>query len=509
MSQNEIFCPQYPSQHLNENFPVKVLALSTQNYSITDLRKIFHTIFQNNSKELGPNIVLFNQDDKAQILFGELNPEYKEKWLNLVKEVPSLVIWAQDFFEGFVSTQGTPFIRLVRGYKMGGDKNQYENYLSTQALLSDMFSKEFNIATQTPINDISNEPAKNGHKGGNIESTNEGYCLIGNSDLNEKEWDALARQNCSGPENAIKLPTDWLPANHVDELIKQLPSRNLSSCQPTFAISSPKKTMEILNLYPDERFFGSEIKTDSTYIYDRSALSGVCATGLLKRHLTEGFFISNKILATPQFAPITPREGYTIYRMPLSNEKNINLFEECTELRNKDILNLFQKDPYYAESLRIAQQKTEQSKKIIVDFYKSKRPDCMVHFIEMPTLFAVLKAQYYSEDRSKSVVVTTSEPILPNVLNNLKINQDVFVPNTGNKYINKYVRSALARFRLRTIFLDTFRLHVAGGNVHCSSQTIHQCQTLEVKRQPNSESICGRQNKKELLTETEPCLKNF
>ncbi|MGZ6470543.1 MAG: hypothetical protein ACXWRZ_05250 [Bdellovibrio sp.] len=429
-----------------------------------------------------PNIVLFDQEDKTRILFDELNPEHKEKWLSLVKVIPSQVVWAQDFFEGFVNARGDAFIRLVKGYKKGGDKNQYVNYLSAQTLLSDMFSKEFNISTQTPINDSSNEPAKNGHKGGNIESTNEGYCLIGNSDLNEKEWNELAHQNCNGPENAMKLPTDWLPANHVDELIKQLPPRNLKSCQPTFAISSPQKTMEILNMYPDEKFFDYVIKTDSTYMYDRSALSGVCATLLFKNHLSEGLFISNKILTTPQFTPITPKEGYTIYRMPFSNEKNTDLYEKCTDLRNKDILDLFQKDPYYADSLRIARQKTEQSKKIIVDFYKSKRPDCMVHFIEMPTLLAVYKAQYYSEDRSRSVIVTTSESILPNVLNNLKINQDVFVPNTGNKYINKYVQSVLASSRLRTIFLDTFRLHVAGGNIHCSSQTIHKCQTIEMKR---------------------------
>lgn len=482
MSQNEIFCPQGPSQHLNENFPAKVLVLSTQEYSITDLRKIILTLFQNNTKDMVPKIILFTVEDKTRILFDELSPEYKEKWLNSVKVISSQVVWAQDFFEGFVNPWGAPFIRLLKGYKKGGDKNQYENYFRAQTLLSDTLSKDFNISTQNSINDSSNEAAKNGHKGGNIESTNEGYCLIGNSDLNEKEWDELAHQNCNGVENAIKLPTDWLPANHVDELIKQLPTKDVKSCQPTFAISSPQKTMEILNMHPDERFFDSAIETESTYMYDRSALSGVCATILFNRHLSEGLFISNKISAAPQFSPILPREGYTTFRMPFSNEKNIELFQKCTDLRNKDILDLFQEDPYYAESLRIAQQKTEQSKKIIADFYKSKRPDCMVHFIEMPTLLAVDQAQYYSEDRSRSVVVTTSEPILPNVLNNLKINQDVFVPNTGNKYINKYVQSALANSRLRTIFLDTFRLHVAGGNIHCSSQTIHKCQTLEGKR---------------------------
>lgn len=468
MSQNET-CPQGPSQHLNENFPAKTLVLATDQYPTSEIEKIITTLFKNNDMDRLPKIILFGS---PRNLFDQLSSESQQKWNAKVSTISDQITWAQDFFEGFINKDGKPFIRLVKGYKKGED--HYQNYMKAQKDLSIALDQD-GIGTDTlePINKKSNLYAKNGHKGGNIESTNEGFCLIGNSDLSESEWNDLANQNCGGAENTIKLPTEWLPANHVDELVKQLPRGEGARCQANFAISSPKKAIEILRSNPEELFFKPNLGSDSTYMYDMSALSSLCATILRNRGVSEQQLQSYVVPSQPNFSPISPKAGTTIFRMPFANEKNEDLYKMCFELKNEDVLNLLSTAPQYTESLKISQGKIELAKKIVVEFYKNKRPDCLVHFVEMPTLFLVDKAIYKQE--RKSILSITSSAILPNPLNNLKINQDIFVPNSGNKSINQYVQATLSRFSLRTTFLDTFRLHVGGGNIHCSSQTIHSC----------------------------------
>ncbi|OQW47625.1 MAG: hypothetical protein A4S09_15035 [Proteobacteria bacterium SG_bin7] len=471
----ENLCPMGPSQHLNENFNTNTVIVAVDEYPVSEIEKIILTVLQNNLEKDTPKIILLGTKGELLSIYKKLEPEYKEKWDKFVTLIDRDVTWAQDFFEAFIDSNGQPFIRMVSGYKKNGKPYIYEKYAEVQSLLSTQF-KAFNIPVQTPINIYSGQPSKNGHKGGNIESTNEGFCLIGDSDLTDTEWNELAIQNCGGPKNTIKLPTNWLPALHVDELIKQLPNSNSSLCEATFAIASPSKAIEILRYHLQDPFFRAQEKSDSDFMFDRSELSQICATILAtKEKFQEDIFRRQIITASPTFEPISPRAGTKIYRVPITNKRNDDLYAACSTLRNEEIVELFDSDPYYMESLRRSEDYIQKAKQVITEFYKERRPDCTVRFIELPSLFIVDSAKYFSEDKTLSIISTISRPILPNVLNNLKINKDIFVPSTGNNYFDDYVRSVYEVFKLRTHFLNTFRLHVAEGNIHCSSQTVHYC----------------------------------
>jgi hypothetical protein len=189
MSQNET-CPLGPSQHLNENFPATTLILATNEYPESEIEKMITTLFKNNNIDRLPKIILFGSQGN---IFDQLSSENQQKWNAKVSTISDHVTWAQDFFEGFVNKEGKPFIRVVKGYKKGED--HYQSYMKAQNDLSLALDQD-GIGTDTsePINKKSELYAKNGHKGGNIESTNEGFCLIGNSDLSESEWDDLANQ---------------------------------------------------------------------------------------------------------------------------------------------------------------------------------------------------------------------------------------------------------------------------------------------------------------------------
>lgn len=376
------------------------------------------------------------------------------------------------FFEAFNDKKGSAFVRLVKGYKKNSSHlREYEN---AQLHLTEKL-KDLGVSIQQSINN-SDQPAKNGHKGGNIESTNEGFCLIGNADLTEGEWADLANQSCGGTNNTIKLSTNWLPANHIDELIKQFPNLSDKSCNATFAIGSSKKALEILESYPEELFFNSGLNSLNTRMYDRSALSQICAMLLHEQHPSE--ILANELKSQDSYEPVHPKEGYVEYRLPFASEKNKNLYARCFQIKNKDAIKLFRSNEKLQYSLKYSQNSIDEVKKIILNFYKVKRPDCKVSFVDIPILFSIDTAKYSSEDRSFNVEITKSEAIFPNVINNLKVGRNVFIPNTGNTAINKYVEQIYITYGLNPTFLNTFDLHISQGNIHCSSQTIHQCKRL-------------------------------
>ncbi|MCK6599057.1 MAG: hypothetical protein L6Q37_11890 [Bdellovibrionaceae bacterium] len=480
LSQDKTTCSNGPSLHLNENFDTITLVISAQNYDEITLSKIIVPVL---SDEKNPQIIIFDRDGKTNSIYQSLNFNLKNKWLEYITVFQNAVVWSQDFFEAFNDKKGSAFIRLVNGYKK--NDSHFKEYEKAQFNLQEKL-KSLGISHQQQIN-IGDQQAKNGHKGGNIESTNEGFCLIGDADLTDSEWADLAKQSCGGPLNSIKLSTNWMPANHVDELIKQLPSLSKKTCNAKFAISSPQKTLDLLEVYPEDLFFDSGVQFFNTKMYDRSALGQICAMHLRERF--KSYIWGNQLKPQANYEPIHPKEGYIEYRLPFANEKNTNIYSECFQIKNKDIVKLYRSDEKLQYSLEYAQKITNESKKIILNFYKNRRPDCDVSFIEIPTLFSIDTSRYYSEDRTFSVIVTKSEAILPNGINNLKVGKNIFIPNTGNKSVNEYMEKVYKTNGLIPTFLNTFDLHINQGNIHCSTQTIHTCEppiTTKIKN-PHSE----------------------
>lgn len=484
-------CSVGPSQHLNENFDTSALIISSQNYDNESLAKILIPVL---SDKKTPQIIIFDREGKTTPLQENLGSFLRAKWSDYVTVLQDAVVWSQDFVEAFNDKNGSAFIRLVNGYKKNG--THFNEYVNAQTQLIEKL-RNLGISIQQPINP-GDSPAKNGHKGGNIESTNEGFCLIGNADLTDSDWNEIATQNCGGPENTIKLQTNWLPANHVDEFIKQLPNGSTNSCDATFAISSPQKTLELLELKPEELFFNSGINALNTRMYDRSALGQICAMIMHKQYPQDIKF--NQFRSQDNYEPIYPQEGYVEYRLPFANETNTALYSQCFKIKNKDVVKLFKSDEKLKYSLSYSQKVTNESKKAIARFYMKKRPDCKVSFIEMPTLFSINKSRYYTEDRSHNVEITSSEAILPNPINNLKVGSNVFIPNTANESVNKYVEQIYKNYELNPIFLNAFDLHINQGNIHCSSQTIHSCKKATTKRNPSAEPICGWENRDQLMS---------
>lgn len=500
LSQDETLCSVGPSLHLNENFNTTALIISSQNYDKDSLAKILIPVLSDKNT---PQIIVFDRDGKTDSLQENLGSPFRAKWSEHVTVFQDAVVWSQDFIESFNDKNGSAFIRLVNGYKK--NDSHFNEYTNAQAHLIEKL-KSLGISIRQPINP-GDLPAKNGHKGGNIESTNEGFCLIGNADLTANEWNELATQNCGGPENTVRLQTDWLPAKHVDELIKQLPNMSRNSCDATFALSSPQKALELLESQPEDLFFDSGIVTLNTKMYDRSALGQICAN-IMHAQFPQDIG-ADHLRPQSNYEPIYPTQGYVEYRLPFANETNTALYGQCFKIKNKDVVNLFKSDEKLKYSLSYSQKITNESKKAIVSFYTKKRPDCKVTFVEMPTLFSIDTSRYYNEDRSYNIDVTNSEALLPNPINNLKVGRNIFIPNSANKSVNKYVEEVYKRYGLNPTFLNTFDLHINQGNIHCSSQTVHSCKKTTTKRNPSAEPSCGWENRNQLMASAKEIIEKF
>jgi len=272
--------------------------------------------------------------------------------------------------------------------------------------------------------------------------------------------------------------------------------------------SSPKKAIELLNENPEDIFFNAQSFSINSRMYDRSELNSICAT-LLSKSNSEGL-MENTLKPIQNYEPISPKEGYKEYRLPFAGEQNAELYRKCFEIKNKDVVALFKGDEGFIYSLKFSQEKSEQAKKIINTFYKANRPDCKVSFLEIPTLFSVNTSKYYSEDKSFNIKLTQSQAILPNTINNLKIGNNVFIPNTGNTAINAYMNVLYKNSNLNPVFLDSFDLHITGGNIHCSTQTIHTCKPSKTnKRDPSSEVSCEWKDREQLKLTARSVVEKF
>jgi len=479
-------CENRFSFHLNENYPAKVIVISGLAYTSEDLKTMVLTIFKN-QKENAPYIILLgvpinpliDWDQEINQITDDL--PLRDFYKQHLKEFHVSTTWAQDFFESFYdSNEKINFIRLVQGYKLS-EQNHYKGYLKAQEVVSKQLQEILGkkIRVTSPINN--NNPliaSKNGHKGGNIESTNEGHCLIGDADLSTQEWDTLSSQVCRDKKYAIKLPTSWLPANHADELIRQLPSsvHTQNYCVAKFGIISLKKALEILKLHENELFWKITInESDSKKKIDLSeSLRSICGYLNFKDH-ADSRIIKTTLDKVTGFDPIIPKEGYTSYTLPIRNQNVDDLFDRCLKITNKEILDLYENDERYKMAIEIVEDKIKLAKTAIVEKYQETNPECKVEFVDLPVLMSVNKARYYSDEQKISMIITRSDLLLPNPINSLQVGKQIFVPDTVNERLKSYIYQAYKSNSLDPIFLDTFEIHNSGGNIHCSTQTVRDC----------------------------------
>ncbi len=484
-SYDALTCEGRKSFHLNENFPAKVVVISTSDYKYEDIRQMIFAILKNNDGDVkvvsidsGNNFFRLREEIKNL----DLPDGKKEKYLRAFIFVLGTARWSQDFFESFYDGfLRKPFLRMVEGYKYGDPQvGRYEGYYKTQEMISQILRNEAGVTVREAINHYSPvKSAKSGHRGGNIESTNEGHCLIGSSDLNADEWSEVAALSCSDPSYAIRIPTEWLPATHVDELLKPLPPiPQKTSCQARFFLASAEKAIEILNKYPEKLFLTSELDVnDAKSRINKTSLSHLCAA-IQKKSNPNLNLPSHTVVSDFSFDAIIPPSGYQSFQMPsIADEQMAKMYDPCIRLRNGQVAELLTSDVHFRDSVELAATKERETKQAVRDAYAKTRPDCQVDFVELPALFVSSQGRFYSADRAVSVVQNFASALLPNPVNSLQIHKDLFVPDPLNADFKSYVEDQVKQAGLNPIFLDTFNLHAdTGGNIHCSSQTVRACQ---------------------------------
>jgi hypothetical protein len=125
------------------------------------------------------------------------------------------------------------------------------------------------------------------------------------------------------------------------------------------------------------------------------------------------------------------------------------------------------------------QKEMNQLKKTIAQKLKKKMPQCKVDFIDVPNLFfggAAIKGE------ARPLSAGTGDSILPNPTNSLSAGDTVITPEPQNKAFKDYVAAEYGKRGIKSDFINTYSYgHMGGGNLHCTTHTIHACQGRGVK----------------------------
>jgi len=379
-----------------------------QSSFVKKLASILHKINLKSNK----NISLVLATDKNDMVEVE----------NFIKELPVKVeiseyisedyrhVWLQDigefaFYKDINSNIFEPlFIELNRA-----DSNSM-----VKGVLKTLNSKSIRLA---------NEPHQGVNYGGNIEATPNNILVLGGPYMNTGIVN-LFKENGYKQEDILQVNSQFLAANHIDEMFTTVPVKN-DSCG--FAIVKPNliKGLEALRSLTEQ-----ELKKipKSYYNYD----------------ITD---INNRGNFSPTEAGLSYRHHYLTKSEPIYVKE-------------------------FEDNQRRAQLRIDEAIENLKKTITKKDPKCHdIKVLELPNAYA---CTYMKIDKFGVGGLWGCASVFTNQINLISLGSDSIVPDPFINKIRDMVKSEFNKISHSVHFIDTF-LHndvVYGGNAHCLTNVI-------------------------------------
>lgn len=257
----------------------------------------------------------------------------------------------------------------------------------------------------------------NGDYGGNIEAYPGGLIVIGNNMTLETQKQL---QQLFPQQKTLSIKLDWLETGHVDEAISYLPQANNNNlCEHVVAYSSPKLAIKVLN----------ETKSWNTIIPS----------------------YENSIFATEE-------EGERVDFMPcFLNPEMDKMSPICKEL--------LKANQVYEEIIK------KDVDHLVAEMNQSlKCPQIKV--VPFPQLFAPshIESSYGGEK-------DLARAINPNGINNILLENHIFISKQPNFYFQKIIDSTLQELELWGHYVNGDLVHHLYGGIHCTTLVSRTCKT--------------------------------
>ncbi len=495
ISERQSQLPECPEGGLvPESFPLGAIVVSdfstrgvrSSEFTADVVKKVLRNAGDQNPLLILPVAPETLESVKKEIMAMDATPDQKEKWLKSIVPISNAsYTWQQDLMQPFINPKsGKLQLRKVEGYQEDRGQSDIHGKIAKQ-LRKCGFESGPLLKTQSQGRELTS-----GHYGGNIEGLPGGICLLGDDALDSRSqkpihWQRYADQICEpGEENQIKVPTYWLNVGHTDEIVKVLPNKTREKpCDFSIAISSPRKAIELLRKDSKGSFFdfkSSSPRLDQEFSYKvrgSSALSLVCRDALSFRG--ERYLKQKR---QDQQSSKTMSDGRNWYDVLIKVARasgfvteESDSIEECENMTNGEIADLFDKVGTYRDYQNAIQAELDQLKNEMKAKLAKKLPQCEVDIFEVPDLYVggyTLRVGGVRSELSHGMGVS----LMPNstngvTLNNVSIHSD---PHVGA--FKKYTAEENQKRGLNTEFVDTFEYaHVGYGNLHCSTNTMYIC----------------------------------
>ncbi len=473
-------CPT-GTRALSEDFPTAALVVAdfrnVRGEPLWDVAKFIRQVFTL-SRATEPIILLATSQSRSEVIISEVGelatPTTRQTWL---KQIVSLNVlhynWLQDFFEVFNRENGDIFFRNV------------ENHPRAPFQMSDIDSvlTANGFSSLPPLNvsgrDGNDRDPKampiGGHDGGNIEALPEGICVLGDDQFESLEsWQHYARQTCGDLDRVLMAPTYWLAMGHADELTRVLPTprkraqdndSKKDQCLHAIALPNHAHAIALLASQPEQDFLNAETK--AILLKNPSAFSG-----------------GDWSLA--EFCALWKPDRFTSIR---SDEERTRL---CISMKNRDVIETYQKEPELTLMAELIDQELNDYRRRIREAIQSRRPDCRVEFVDLPTLYMAGATTTQSSQMpnwpyqrsslnhrgqlhylDKNLAIT----LLPNMAGGINVNHSVLTPDPGNDLFRNDVRTQYLKYDVNIEYVDVLLTgHRGLGSLHCMVHSVHACE---------------------------------
>lgn len=503
--------PECPSQHtrvLSEGYPALAVAISENIYGPAWVVEIAQTIFKA-QPDRPPQLLLAVSDQTYAMLLsaidaqGEWSAGQKTRFKASLTRIAGQTPWQQDLFQSVVEN-GVPRIRSFESYKdTRRDETEgkpvpqdAEAAEANQQSIISALNEQCGIREGNPygvgLDGARDDSAISSHMGGNIEGGPYGSCFVGDKELTDEQWDALATDLCGAKALKIKVPVSSFAVGHVDEMamtIRTGPGR----CDEAVLIASPQAAIDQLKENRDQPV--------DARLAEYLKITNKEFVRLLDDYYSEvcDGLDDNATADYNQAHPDAPTKfGLPEYKAKIFDFKNTawrrqeynapellelrmdnRCFDTMAQATGGDILRYIdQESAFKYANLLLERQGQEFAKDLAAQF-----GDHACGPPRIGRLPILVKGQARPSSRAPAELSS----ILPNPVNMQQFGNTLIIPDPGPMFRGK-VQAQIEGLskNLKIVFKDTTLMNARSGNIHCSLNAVRYCRPIMRSSDPHS-----------------------
>lgn len=428
---------------------------------------------------------------KAAIEKEAPDAKTRERWLSALTSISGKTWeWQQDFYQPGVDPKtGRPVLREATVFRETMASSPYFSWIPRIG----------NLIAGTPFENVAKAASDScgietgdeipysgspqvGHKGGNIEATVGGLCLIGDAAFSNFQWTDLAEKSCGKASRALRVPTQFLASGHADEVIATIRAPNRKApCDSVILLASPRAALDALakdRQSPFLSFSGAtEAQHAERYLSENLQYAYLCreVLGYLRAHPR-----------TPQNPPAPARRNKKVTWLTMAvptalaeSAQETATGEDCTRITNGDVWDYFSKSKSdLAKTNELIQSQMDAFKTTLAKRLKAVQPACTPEIIDAPDLFT---GHVYESGGTTRLGQAWSRSIFPNPTNSTQFGSTLIAPDPGNSAARADLKKKLDDLGVQLETIDTTALHSQVGNIHCATNVIRYCRPEAAK----------------------------